>query len=206
MLTSNPAHGVKRLKMGEHKPWPDYVLEYALKEATPMLRLAIVMLLTTGQRISDVCAMTHHNIKDGCLAFTQGKTGTEMDIPLHPRLAEELAKVERKSVYVLYNRRNAPFQPDIIRQRLRRLLSPKGWEGYTPHGLRKNATIELIELGLSENAVASITGHKNMNMIRHYGKQHDRKKLSDIVGETWKQKANVRQIFGEIGKPKVENR
>lgn len=206
LIANNPAYGIKRLKLGEHEPWPDFVLDYALKEASPMLRLAIILHLTTGQRIADVCAMTHHQITDGTIEVTQSKTGTTVWLPVHPLLATELAKVERNSVYILYNRHKKPFKPDTLRARLARILKPKGWGCYTPHGLRKNATIYMVEMGLSENAVASITGHKNLDMIRHYAKRHDRKKLAKAVGKTWERDENVYAILGKSGKPKVENR
>jgi hypothetical protein len=55
----NPAAGIALLETGEHEPWPAHVLREALAAASPMLRLAIVTGLCSGQRISDAIVMQH---------------------------------------------------------------------------------------------------------------------------------------------------
>ena len=58
-IAVNPAAKLPTLATGEHEPWPAHVLREALDAAGPMLRLAIISGLCSGQRISDVIKMQH---------------------------------------------------------------------------------------------------------------------------------------------------
>jgi integrase len=92
-ISANPAAGVPSLPMGEHDPWPADVLEAALNAADPMLRLAIVTGLCSGQRLSDVIRMQHgwHNGK--IMEVRSKKTETKAAVPMHPIWLAEIAKV-----------------------------------------------------------------------------------------------------------------
>ena len=48
---------------------------------------------------------------------------------------------------------------------IRKLMKKTGHEGYSLHGLRKNATIELLEAGCTPDEVKAITGHITTQMI-----------------------------------------
>src|SRR5215472_15284293 len=54
-------------------------------------RLALALLLYTGQRRSDVVRMGCQHVRDGVLTVRQQKTGTKLSIPLHPALRAILA-------------------------------------------------------------------------------------------------------------------
>jgi integrase len=169
--SDNPAVNVSLLPIGEHQPWPAEVQEAALAAASPMLRLAIIMGLCSGQRVSDVIRMQHGWHKGGMMQLTQQKTKVLVAIPMHQLWIEELAKVERRSVTILYDRFGRPFSgADRIQEQLRRLMKQIGHVGFTYHGLRKNACCYLLELGLSDTEVGAILG-MTPETVRHYGKQ-----------------------------------
>jgi len=44
-------------------------------------------------------------------------------------------------------------------------MKKTGHEGYSRHGLRKNATIELLEAGCTPDEVKAITGHETTEII-----------------------------------------
>ena len=54
-----------------------------------------------------------------------------------------------------------------------------------PHGLRKNATIELFEAGCTAAEAASVTGHKSLAMLEHYGKLRSQSKLATAGIGKW---------------------
>jgi integrase len=53
-------------------------------------RLALALLLYTGQRRSDVVRMGRQHIGPGGIEVRQIKTGTQLALPLHPALRREL--------------------------------------------------------------------------------------------------------------------
>ena len=55
-------------------------------------------------------------------------------------------------------------------------MKKTGYEGYSRHGLRKNATIELLEAGCTPDEVKAITGHETTAMIELYGKDVEKKR------------------------------
>lgn len=75
-----------------------------------------------------------------------------MAVPVHPWWREEIGKVEKKAVALLYDRSGRPFSgEDRIQERIRRLMHDLGHVDdenqllYTFHGLRKNACCYLLE-------------------------------------------------------------
>jgi integrase len=184
----NPASDIPALKLGEHEPWPADLLRVCLETASPMTRLLIVTGLCSGQRNSDVIRMQYGWINDGIMGpFAQKKTGKIVAVPMHPFWTEELAKLPRKSVTLVYDRIGKPFgTTGAVRERIRDLMATQPVqqvladltaremiaEGQTFvfHGLRKNACCYLLELGLNDNQVGSMLG-MSPEMVRHYGKR-----------------------------------
>lgn len=173
----NPAAEVTPLPIGEHEPWPADILSEVLEAASPMLRLAIVTLLCSGQRISDGIRIQHNWLRTDILELSQLKTNVEVAIVIHPWWREEITKVERKATTVLYDRYGRPFDdPDPLQERIRALMKKLGHvdEGgqalYTFHGLRKNACCYLLEAGNSDSDVGYMLG-MTAETVRHYGKR-----------------------------------
>lgn len=185
----NPAAGIPLFDTGEHDPWPKHVLAEAIEEADSILRLAIISGLCSGQRVSDVIKMQHGWHDGRLMQLRSKKTDTPALIPMHPLWLAEIAKVERKSVTLLYDRFGKPFSgPDRIQERIRRLMHRLGHiddEGqllYTFHGLSKNAICYLTELGLDESTIEAIVG-KTPETIRHYAKEARRWMLAEAAAD-----------------------
>ena len=188
----NPSRDVPILATGEHEPWPADLLRICLAVATPMTRLAIVTGLCSGQRIGDVVRMQYGWITDGIMEFAQEKKRRggvikHVAVPMHPYWIEELAKLPRRSVTLLYERTGAPFATTAaIQERLRALMAKDEVqevhadlvareviaEGsrFTFHGLRKNSCCYLLERGINDSEVGEILG-MSPEMVRHYGKR-----------------------------------
>lgn len=173
----NPAADIAPLPIGEHEPWPATVLEEAKAEASPMLWLAIVTGLCSGQRISDVIRIHHSWLKTGIMSLSQFKTDVDASVPVHPLWREEIDKLPKKAVTVLYDRSGRPFgSEEAIQSQIRRMMKKlghvdsQGQALYTFHGLRKNACCYLLETGLSDTDVGAILG-MTPETVRHYGKR-----------------------------------
>jgi integrase len=173
----NPARDISPLPLGEHEPWPAAVLKEAIEEAGPMLRLAIVTGLCSGQRISDCIKIQHGWLKNEILELSQIKTDVDIAISVHPWWREEINRLPKRSVTVLYDRSGKPFSSEeAIQAQIRRLMKTLGHvdEGgkvlYTFHGLRKNAACYLIEVLGSDDAVGRLLG-MTAETVRHYTKR-----------------------------------
>ena len=183
LIDRNPVSGIDRLKIGEHKPWPADILEKALEIASPMLRLAIILHLYTGQRISDVSRMEWSHVQGDVIEVRQQKTGKTVWVPMHSALKAELAKVPRHVRWLIYNANGERMMPHALRERLYVIWSKIGAH-YPWHGLRKNAVNALLEAGCSTAEVSAITG-QSLQVVEHYAKGRDGKALAVAAMEKW---------------------
>ena len=193
---TNAAAGIRKLKMGEHQPWPEAVIIKALEKGDAMDRLAIITGLCSGQRVEDciVMSMEHHfDMEQGLVSIVQEKTGKTVWIPIHPMWRKALQSTPAGSETILYKRGHArkPFaSPDGIQKRMRELMEEIGERdaeaggktAWTFHGLRKNATNYLAELGLSPHEIAAITG-MSLQIVQLYTRNVANKRIAINIAE-----------------------
>lgn len=166
--------GIDMLAMGEHDPWPEWLVEEALSD--PAIRLPVALLYFTGQRIGDVVKMGRTSIARGMVSVVQQKTGTALKIAIHSRLAEIIeADAPKGALVFLLGERGKPVTESGLRQRIQKWARGKG-ATIVPHGLRKNAVNALLEAGCSTAEVSAITG-QDLQTIEHYAKGRDREHL-----------------------------
>jgi integrase len=173
-VKENIASGIDLLEVGEHQPWPEWLVEEAL--ADPAIRLPVALLYFLGQRIGDTVKLGRGNMASGAIKLTQQKTGTQLTIAVHRRLAEIIeADVPKGQMMFLLNEKGAPVTESGLRQRIQKWAKDRG-QRIVPHGLRKNAVNALLESGCSAAEVSAITG-QSLQMIEHYAKKRDRAHL-----------------------------
>lgn len=175
----NPATDIKKLKTGPgHMPWPDNLIQAALKQAYPELANIIRLALYTGQREGDCAAMAWAHYDGQGIEVVQQKTGARLWIAAHRDLRAMLDDMPRKSVVMLTTKTGKPWKVDHLRHEIADLVKSCGFSGYSFHGLRKNATQRLAEAGCSEKEIMAITGHVTAQMVQHYARAADQKRLS----------------------------
>lgn len=181
--TCNPTCDVKQMEVGEHKPWPEHILQAALESDNDRVRLATHLLYYTAQRIGDVVNMRWTDIRDGVLYIRQQKTGKDLRIHIHSKLAAELAKAPKRAITILTTVEGHSISPQPIRIALKKHCAAMGLD-LVPHGLRKNAVIALLEAGCSVAETASISG-QSFQMVEYYAKLRDQGKLSAAAVLKW---------------------
>jgi integrase len=180
-LGHNPATGVARVHTDRksHKPWPDHVVDKALIDSDAILRLAVSLLLYTGQREGDVIRMKWADIRDDEIFVVQEKTNTKVWIPLHRDLKALLDVTPHVSDFILNSTLGRPFSSSqSLYEKIKTMLRRIGEGGYVPHGLRATAAVRLIEAGCSEDQAAAITGHRDLNVLRGYVREANQAKLA----------------------------
>jgi len=188
-LDTNPTTGVARLhktkKENERKPWTDDVFTVFEANAPGRLRVAVTLLLYTGQRVSDMVNMKWSHFDGDLIEVVQQKTGETAWIPCHRRLKAVLATLPRRGDNILSGDRGERYKSASISTLVRRVLHNAGIRGYSVHGLRKNAAQALAEAGCSISEIMAITGHRSPGMALHYAKRAEKKRLARSGMKRW---------------------
>jgi len=173
----------------EREPWPDDMLQAALTSDNELFRRAVTLALYTGQRPGDVCAMTWGMVAGDMIRVRQQKTKTALEIPMHDNLKAMIDELPRSEehLFLLSNRRGGPLTREVFLKWCQAFTRKLGMNR-TPHGLRKNAAIELFEAGCTSAEVAAITGHKSLAMLEHYGKRRSQPKIARLGMGKWQAK------------------
>jgi len=146
-------------------------------------RLALALLLYTGQRRSDVVRMGRQHIRDSVLHIRQQKTGAELAIPVHPDLAAIVAETPADHLTFLTTQFGQSFKTTGFGNWFREQCDVAGLKHCSAHGLRKAAARRLAEAGCTEHEIAAITGHASLREVSRYTKAADQKRLAAAAME-----------------------
>jgi len=120
----------------EHEPWPDDVIERFLAACDENLYFAFHLLLCSGQRVSDVCAMKWSQYDGARIALTQIKTQRTND-PMRIRVPDVLKVLldrrDRVHEHILTHKWGRPYTRDSLSHRIKEVLIPNGDGQYTVH-------------------------------------------------------------------------
>ena len=183
MRSDDPTQNIKpvRIKTDGYHSWSeDEISRFEARhpiDSKP--RLALALLLFTGQRPSDVIGMGRQHVRDGFVHLRQKKTGTTLSIAIHPALAEILEQTSSSHLTFLTTQHGAGFSSSgsfshWFRKQCDRATLPH----CSAHGLRKAAARRLAEAGCTEHEIAAITGHASLTEVQRYTKSVDQKRLA----------------------------
>lgn len=158
---------------------PDIEMFQAKWVAGTRARLALCLLLFTGQRRSDVVRMGRQHVRDSVLAVTQQKTGARLAIPIHALLQAELDTWPNDNLTFLTTATGKPFSPVGFSNWFTACAREAGLPDHSsPHGLRKAAARWLAEAGCSAMEIAAITGHSSLKEVERYTKSAAQHRLA----------------------------
>lgn len=189
LMRRDPTEGVAppRRKTSGFRAWTDDDIEKfeAKWPVGSRARLALSLLLFTGQRRSDVVRMGRQHVRNGVLHVRQQKTGAELAIPLHPALRAELDQLPAGNLTFLMTAAGKPFSPVGFSNWFSDCAAKAGLpERSSPHGLRKAAARWLAEAGCSTMEIAAITGHASLKEVERYTKSAAQHRLAEAAMET----------------------
>ncbi|MBL8628632.1 MAG: tyrosine-type recombinase/integrase [Rhodospirillaceae bacterium] len=145
-------------------------------------RLAMGLLLYTAQRRSDVVKMGRQHVKDGVLTIRQQKTGTTVEIPIHPELQAIIDATPNSNLTFLVTDFGKPFAAAGFGNLFRYWCKEAGLPTEcSSHGLRKAASRRLAEAGCTAHEIMAITGHKTLKEVTRYTAAVDRKRLGQTA-------------------------
>jgi integrase len=183
LIAFDPTVGVKLpiVRTAGFRAWTDDDIE-RFRSHWPngsRARLALELLLFTGQRRSDVVRMGRQHVREGAIHVTQKKTGTHLSIPIHPILGAELDRLPKTNLTFVMTAQGKPMSEAGFTQWFVECAQAAGLpERSGPHGLRKAAGRMLAEAGCSALEIAAITGHASLKEVERYTKSAQQAKLA----------------------------
>jgi integrase len=183
--TDNPVAETEapRTKTGGFAPWSedDIAAFEARWETGTKPRLALALLLYTGQRRSDVVVMGRQHVKAGRISVAQVKTDARLSIRIHDALKVELDQCPTDALTFLRTEYGRPFSAAGFTKWLVARAVDAGLIDRSPHGLRKAAGRRLAEAGCSAKQIAAVLGHASLNEVARYTRDADQERLADAA-------------------------
>lgn len=169
----NPTLGIRKVRSqsdGRHSWTEEEIARFETRWPTgTRQRLAMALMLFTGQRRSDVVGMGRQHVKDGSIRVRQMKTGTALVIPVHPELQTILDATPNKHLTFLVTEGGKPFSVAGFGNWFGDACRAAGLpDACRAHGLRKAAARRLAEAGCTAHEIASVTGHKTLAEVQRY--------------------------------------
>ncbi|MFC5390026.1 tyrosine-type recombinase/integrase [Brevundimonas bullata] len=178
----NPAASIKPLKIksdGWHTWTESELAQFETRWAIGTReRLASDLLAYTAQRSADVRQMGRQHVSGGLIRVKQQKTGAELWIPIHTRLATSLAKVPGNQMLFLATNKGTGYTAKSFGDWFKDACIAAGLPHCSAHGLRKTAATRLADAGCTEAQIQSITGHKTSAEVQRYTRARNQKQLA----------------------------
>ena len=127
-----------------------------------MMRLALAMLLYTGQRPGDVLRMTWAHYDGQAISVaSQQKTGARVEVACHRDLKTLLdgAKRTANGLNIVAMPGGQPWRREYFTERFGKIKARAGLAGHRAADCRRTAVVRLFEVEATEAEIASITGH-----------------------------------------------
>ena len=142
-------------------------------------RLAMALMLYTGQRRSDVLRIGRTACAQWCAAPSTTKDEREVGNPGPSRALAILEEAPGQHLTYLTTRDGSPFSPAGFGNLFQDWCNEAGLpKGLSAHGLRKACCTRLAEAGCSEKQIAAISGHLSMSEVARYTKAADQARLA----------------------------
>jgi integrase len=187
MRSDDPTRGIKTLKVRSagFLTWgEDQIAAYRKTHALgTKARLALELLVNTGQRRSDVVRMGRQHIRDGILSLRQQKTGVLIEIPVLPEMQAALeAMPKSEHLTFLTTEFGKPFTAagfgNWFRDRRKEVGLAKG---YAAHGLRKAAATRHANSGATAHELMAWFGWTTLKEAERYTRAANRRRLAQAA-------------------------
>ncbi len=188
LVTANPAMSVPYLKgdgEGFHTWTQDEVEQFEARHPIgSKARLALALLLHTGQRRSDIVVLGRQHVRDGDkLVFTQRKNAKRKPVKLVLPFDAELQAIIAATpgpagLTFLMNDFGRPYTADGFGNSFRRWCRQAGLSHCSAHGVRKTAATRLAEGGATAHEIMAVTGHRTLKEVDRYTRAASQERLA----------------------------
>ena len=137
-----------------------------LNSCDEYLKHVVILLIETAMRRGELAAITIADIdlESRLLLLSDTKNGEDRVIPLSPRAVE--------SISYLISHAQSPlllgYEKEWLTRKFIALTKAIGIDNFRLHDLRHEGISKLFEKGLNVMEVSSISGHKDLSMLKRY--------------------------------------
>lgn len=182
----NPARDIPYFKTGSegyHSWTADEVDQFIAKHPIgTKAYLALMLMLYTSQRRSDIVLFGKQHMTKGWLRFVQEKDKKRkprrLEMPLHPNLVKAIEAGPCGELTLLVTEFNKPFTSNGFGNWFRKRCNEAELTHCSAHGLRKAAAARLADRGATEHQIMAITGHTTSKEVIRYTKAARQKVLA----------------------------
>ena len=176
LLQANPIVNLGSIKYPKvtRLPYSDVDIEQ-LKESCDCIRdkAIISFLLSTGCRISEVCALNRQDIdfeKRECIVFGKGSKEriVYLDDVTVMQLKRYLGSRKDDNEALFVGKRKNRLTPSGVRAMLKRVSGSAGVNNTHPHRFRRTLATNLIDHGMPIQEVAAVLGHDKIDTTMGY--------------------------------------
>ncbi|WFN88003.1 site-specific integrase [Agrobacterium pusense] len=182
----NPARDIPYFKTGSegyHSWTEDEVDQFIAKHPIgTKAYLALMLMLYTSQRRSDIVLFGKQHMTKGWLRFVQEKDKKRkprrLEMPLHPNLVKAIEAGPCGDLTLLVTEFDKPFTSNGFGNWFRKRCDEADLTHCSAHGLRKAAAARLADRGATEHQIMAITGHTTSKEVIRYTKAARQKVLA----------------------------
>jgi integrase len=181
--------------------WKALELDNVAVDLYRVSKLALKMILITGQRPGEVCGMAFNEIIDGnwIIPATRMKGGVEHSVPLSTMALEVIEQARAysgESPFVFTSSRKERGQVtthSLSKGILRHWQEIGIKEAFTPHDLRRTLRTRLAEIGVDDVVAERVLSHKQTGIMGVYNRHgYDNEKRQAL--DKWEKK--LKRILG----------
>lgn len=189
MLERNPATLADRIKIapsdrskGYYSWTEDDIDQYRVRHPLgTRARLAMELMLWTGQRRIDAIHLGPKHVATGRIELSQSKGGKVLGLPVAPQLLEAIiampALPEGAECFLL-NEQGRPFTNAGFGNWFRTRCDQAGLPQCTAHGLRKAMMRRLADVETSQQGLKSVSGHSRDEEVAIYVRGAEQRRLA----------------------------
>ena len=183
MIRTNPVELTARVKYktnGFHTWTEDEIAKFRERHALgTKARLALEILLWTGQRLGDAHRFGPGHVRDGRINYEQEKGGKELWLPMAPQLRVAIDAMPAVGVQsFLVTEYGRPFSKKGFGNWFRDRCDEAGLNHCSAHGLRKAIARRLAENDATQPMIKSVGGWSNDREVAIYTAAAEQAKLA----------------------------
>lgn len=177
------ADKIKVPKTGGFHTWSeDEIAQYQARHPLgTRARLALEIILWTGQRRSDARLFGPDHMKRGKINYRQGKTGKDLWLPAAPQLRQAIDAMQRVGLKTyLVTEYGKPFGKAGFGNKMREWCDEAGLPHCSAHGLRKAIARRMAEGGATQQQIKAVGGWSGDAEVAIYTAAADQERMADV--------------------------